>query len=321
MHSEIQLRRPPSLVEAATIICSTRLNKVRPRVRELRVAGRLDPQPRVAIVGTRAADPEAEAFSFELAVALASHGISIVSGGARGIDAAAHRGAFAAAGSTVAVLATGLARAYPPEHAELFSKIAAHGALVSESDDDTPPLRWTFLRRNRIVAALADIVVLVQAPKRSGALSTAAHALKLKVPIAAVPGAPWDLRSEGCNALIRSGKAEPLWSTNQLLERLGPLADRNRTGGRKANDTDATQQRLARPTRPRTATQNALLKVLGHRARHLDEIIARTGLDIADALTALTELAMVGEVVNPTPGRFALGKPTRKTQKPPEADE
>ncbi|MCB9614286.1 MAG: DNA-protecting protein DprA [Sandaracinus sp.] len=148
----------------------------------------------VAIVGTRAADPEPLRFAHRLAFDLTRAGVLVVSGGALGIDAAAHRGALDAGGPTVAVLASGLRRAYPPEHVSLFEQIAEQGALLCEYED-VKPHRGRFLERNRLVAAMCDAVVVVQAPDRSGALNTAATARTLGRLVFAVPAAPWDLRA------------------------------------------------------------------------------------------------------------------------------
>lgn len=159
----------------------------------------------IAIVGSRYADRDALAFTHKLSSELALAGRVVVSGGADGVDAAAHEGCLAAGGSTVAVLATGLLRAYPAHRAPLFAEIAREGALVCESVNPSRVGAWSFLRRNRLIAALADCVIVVQAPERSGALSTAGWANSLKRKLFAVPAAPWDARGAGGLALLRSG--------------------------------------------------------------------------------------------------------------------
>lgn len=159
----------------------------------------------VAIVGSRYADPDAIAFTHKLSSELALAGRVVVSGGADGVDAAAHEGALAVGGPTVAVLATGLMRAYPAHRAPLFAEIARDGALVCEAVDPSRVGPWSFLYRNRLIAALAECVVVVQAPARSGALSTARWAKSLKRKLLAVPAAPWDPRGAGGLALLRSG--------------------------------------------------------------------------------------------------------------------
>lgn len=173
----------------------------------LRLAGRMPAfqPPWVAVVGTRHADPDALHFARDLAADLAAAGAVVVSGGARGIDAAAHRGALQSGGDTICVLGTGLSYAYPPENADLLAEIAARGALLTEAEDDWSPRPGLFLLRNRLIAALASAVVVVQAPLRSGALSTARIARSLGRPVYAVPDAPGRARGAGCLWLLRQG--------------------------------------------------------------------------------------------------------------------
>lgn len=161
----------------------------------------------VAIVGTRRADESARRFTRTLARELAEAGCVVISGGARGIDTEAHRGALEAGGLTMAVLATGVVNPYPPANAELFREIARRGALLSELDHASAAFAGRFLARNRLVAALARVVIVVQAPLPSGALSTAAHAKRLGRPLLAVPHAPWEPRGAGCLTLLREGAA------------------------------------------------------------------------------------------------------------------
>jgi DNA processing protein len=170
------------------------------------VAGTLpEASQTVAIVGTRYADEDGLAFARTLARDLSAAGALIVSGGAAGIDSAAHLGALDAGGKTIAVLATGLIDAYPKQNAGLFAAIAQSGALVCECERRTGAGGWIFLRRNRLIAALAQIVVVVQAPARSGALATARLARGLKRRVFAVPSAPWSPRGTGCLQLLKGG--------------------------------------------------------------------------------------------------------------------
>ncbi len=159
----------------------------------------------IGIVGARAATPYGIAVAGRLAADLAGLGLPVVSGLAHGIDAAAHRGALAAGGSTLAVLPGGLERIVPPGHAALAGEIAARGALLSEHEPDFAPFKSSFLERNRLIAALARVLVVVEAAERSGALSTAAHARRLGRPVLAVPGDVSREASRGCHALLRSG--------------------------------------------------------------------------------------------------------------------
>jgi DNA processing protein len=171
------------------------------------VFAHVEEQPTVAIVGSRRPTPAGVRFARELGRELAQRGAVVVSGLARGIDAAAHEGALAAEGTTIAVLGSGFERIYPRAHAGLFGRIVEHGLGVSEYWPPTPPAPWRFPARNRIVAGLAHAVVVVEAAERSGALITADFALEYGRPVLAVPGAPWADASAGCNALLRAGAA------------------------------------------------------------------------------------------------------------------
>ncbi len=162
-------------------------------------------RPALAIVGTRAATPRGLAVAEGLARDLAAAGWVIVSGLARGIDGAAHRGALAAGGVTVAIMGTGIDRTFPAGHAGLRRRIETQGCVLSELPDGAPPLRYHFPRRNRLIAGLAQGVVVVEAPLRSGALLTAYLALDLCREVFAVPGPVDRLESRGCHHLLKQG--------------------------------------------------------------------------------------------------------------------
>lgn len=167
-------------------------------------------QPCVAIVGTRRATPYGLRVARELAETLARAGVCVVSGLAAGIDAAAHAGALRAGASraaTLAVLGNGCAVAYPPENALLRDELAAAGGLLSEHPPDAPPERWHFPRRNRLVAALARVLVVVEAPVTSGALLTAGLALEQGREVLAVPGPIGRPAHEGAHRLLKTGQA------------------------------------------------------------------------------------------------------------------
>lgn len=191
------------------------------------VAGGLCGWPRmVAIVGSRAATPYGCQVASALARDLAALGIGVVSGLARGIDAAAHRGALEADGVTVAVLAGGLDSVSPLHHRDLAREVARRGALLTETPAG-PPRPGMFLARNRLIAALAEAVVVVEAAERSGALSTAAHARRLGRALLAVPGDIDRATSRGCHALLRGGAAlcagaDDVW---RALPRERPASD------------------------------------------------------------------------------------------------
>lgn len=159
----------------------------------------------MAIVGTRDASPYGMRVADELARAFVAVGIGVVSGLARGIDSAAHRGALEGAGDTIAVLGTGVDVPYPAAHRALHAEIGERGLLVSEYEPGTKAFQGSFPRRNRIIAALAKVTIVVEAPYKSGAVNTATHALELGRIVAAVPGQIDSPRSAGCNQLLRDG--------------------------------------------------------------------------------------------------------------------
>jgi DNA processing protein len=180
--------------------------------------------PAVAIVGSREASPSGERRAFEWAALLARRGVTIVSGFARGIDAAAHRGALAVGGRTVAVLGCGLDVEHPRAHRTLRARVlAAAGAIVSEFPLGTRPAPWTFPRRNRVISGLSRGVLVIQAAARSGTLITARCAGDQGREVWAVPGAPEDPRARGTNALLRQG-ARLVENPVEVLEDLLPWA-------------------------------------------------------------------------------------------------
>jgi DNA processing protein len=177
----------------------------------------------VSLVGSRAATPYGLHLTTDLAATLAERGCTVVSGGAMGIDAAAHRGALAVSGTTVAVLASGLHYGYPRSHAGLFEEIADRGVLVSERPPDHRPNRPGFLIRNRVIAALSRGTVVIEAALRSGALATATQAVTLRRPLMAVPGPVTSVQSAGCHMIIRDTSAVLVTSAADVLEMISPI--------------------------------------------------------------------------------------------------
>ena len=174
----------------------------------------------VAIVGSRRATPYGLRVARTLATDLARAGVTIVSGLARGIDAAAHEGALAAGGRTIAVLGSGLQNVYPPEHAGLLDQVVESGAAVSEFRPDAPPARANFPRRNRLVAALGLAVIVVEAATRSGAMNTVGHALDLGRTVMAVPGPVHESVAQGTLRMLQDGAA-PVGSAADVFAALG----------------------------------------------------------------------------------------------------
>ncbi|MBA3671802.1 MAG: DNA-protecting protein DprA [Gemmatimonadaceae bacterium] len=234
-------------------------------------------RPCVAIVGTRRATAYAERVTRQLASALARAGACVVSGMARGVDACAHRGALDVGGATCAVLGTGIDVVYPKAHAALQREIAAHGLLVSELAPANAAHGGSFPRRNRIIAALAQVTIVVEAGEKSGALITAEHAQILDRVVAAVPG-PIDVpQARGSNLLLRDG-AVIITSTSDVLTLCGltPIARR----------ADV----------PEGSTERALWDALGDGTTTLDALCTRTGLPAQEGMAALGLLEMRGLV-------------------------
>ena len=179
----------------------------------------------VAIVGSRAATAYGSYVAAEFAASVAARGLAVVSGGAFGIDAAAHRGALGADGVTVAVLACGVDVAYPTAHTELFDAIAAQGVLVSEWPPGRHVSRLRFLVRNRVIAALATGTLVVEASQRSGAVNTARHARDLRRRLMAVPGPVTSDLSAGCHQVIREWEGTLVTSAAEVVEHLSPVGE------------------------------------------------------------------------------------------------
>ena len=233
--------------------------------------------PVVAIVGTRRATPYGERIARELAAALARAGACIVSGLARGVDATAHRAALAEGGRTVAVLGTGVDVPYPVGHRALHAEIAARGLVLSERPPGSRAIRGCFPRRNRIIAALADVTIVVEAGMTSGALNTARHALELGRDVAAVPGPIDAPASVGSNALIRDGAIVIAAVADALaLAGVTPVVRRARI----APDGD----------------ERVVWDALARGALELDALVAATALPASRCLAAVTALELSGAV-------------------------
>ena len=237
----------------------------------------------VAIVGTRHATPYGLRQAERLAGALARAGLTVVSGLARGIDAAAHRGAMGAGGRTVAVLASGVLTIYPPEHGKLADEIVAAGALLSESPPGVEPLAGMFPQRNRLISGLSLGVIVVEAAERSGALITARHAMEQGREVFAVPGNVDSRASRGCHQLLRDG-AKLVESADDVLEELGPLVEAA-PGGDGQTIHHPAELLL-------NEAEQQVLAAVGTEATSIDQIITDTGLPVHQVLSTLSVLEM-----------------------------
>lgn len=240
---------------------------------------------RVGIVGTRNATAAGRATATELGDQLAREGVAVVSGLARGIDGAAHRGVRGAGadGIAVAVVGNGLDRPYPKQHAALWEWVAEHGLLISEWPPGTEPTGWRFPRRNRIIAALSELLVVVESRERGGSLITALAAIERGIDVLAVPGSPRSRASAGTNQLLVDGAA-PVTSVADVLAVLG--LDHRRAG------------ELPFDPRPEPDDlQRRVLAVCVDEPTTLDGVVAALGIPIADAALAVARLERSGWLV------------------------
>ncbi|WP_126447133.1 DNA-processing protein DprA [Sulfuricystis multivorans] len=244
-------------------------------------------RPALAIVGSRNATQQGEANASAFARTLAAAGLTIVSGLAAGIDAAAHRGALQEPASTVAVVGTGCDRIYPARNEALAREIAFKGCIISEFPLGTPPIAANFPRRNRLIAGLSRGCLVVEAAKESGSLITARLAAEAGREVFAIPGSIHSPQSKGCHALIKQG-AKLVESAQDILEEL-----------RWENVTNPV---IVPPVKE--AERDPILLALGGDPVDLDTLAARTGLS-ADALLArLFTLEMEGRIANLPGGRY-----------------
>lgn len=257
--------------------------------------------PQLAIVGSRTATPQGLENAQAFAAELARRGFVITSGLALGIDGAAHRGALQADGYTVAVCATGLDRVYPARHKALAHQICERGVLVSEFPTGVQPLAENFPRRNRIIAGLAMGTLVVEAAHGSGSLITARYALEQSREVFAIPGSIHNPQARGCHALIRQG-AKLVETVNDIFEELGPqLGPRLRCATQAlAVDAGADAGGLTMPD----AAAEALLAALGDELLDLDQLLARSGLEITKLQVLLTRLELDGRVAMVPGGRY-----------------
>lgn len=261
----------------------------------------------VAIVGSRRATPYGLDVAETLAADLAARGVTIVSGLARGIDSAAHRGALRVGGRTIAVLGSGVDVVYPPENQRLADEIVERGALVSQFEPGTPPLPHNFPTRNSVIAGLSLAVVVVEAAERSGSLITARLAAELGREVLAVPGRVTAAESRGANRLIQDGAALALgwedviaalperWKTCVETEKIGPagaaaVAWRGEAEGGASGYGKAV---TAAPARPEA---RKILSLLGEDPLDIDRLIEQSGLGAGPVSAALLDLELDGRV-------------------------
>ena len=246
----------------------------------------LQSRPTAAIVGTRSPTRYGIGVAAQLGADLAAVGVSIVSGLAMGIDGAAHEGACGAGGPPIGVVAGGLDDPYPRRHARLWERVATHGAIISESPAGTPTEKWRFPVRNRLLAAMSDVVVVVESRHYGGSRHTVDAALARGKPVGAVPGSIRSITSEGTNALISEG-AFVVSSASDVLVALGlagadpPSAGRNGSSGREGRE-------------PAPGEETRVHEALSADPTPLDELVRITNLDFPSLCGALERLARAG---------------------------
>ena len=274
----------------------------------------LNHRPAVAVVGTRNATIIGRKLTSKISFELTENDVLIVSGMARGIDAAAHKGAMYAKerrGPTIAVLGTGIDRIYPPENEELYHQIGEQGLLVSEYPMGTIAQSGNFPRRNRIVAALSEAVLVAEATGKSGSLITARMAADRNRLIFAIPGSPGEARSEGPNSLLRRGA---LWAENAadilnvLNSKIRPEPLRPADGGKCDLFTKTLDnlQKTADIPPVKNCDKNSILAYLSAEGTDTDEIIRSSGLDAPSVAMLLIELEMEDKIIRLPGNKIAL---------------
>ena len=270
-----------------------------------RVVGELPALLRaVSIVGTRRADDEALDFAYALGREAALLGFVVVSGGAVGVDRAAHEGALDGGGRTLVVLPTGFDAPYPPCNHELFARAIERGCLLTEAEDGAAPQPGRFLTRNRLIAALGRSTVVVQAPARSGALSTARIAQRLGRTVFAVPASPWDSRGSGNLQLLSKG-ARICVRPGDVLSEAAPERARQEAGPHVEKEKSHDFSTL-------TQAEQTILSSFGGRARHAEDLCQRTGIPAFEVQRSILRLLVRGLIEEKPGGRYQSCRRGRK---------
>lgn len=273
----------------------------------LYVQGDLSPNDvNIAIVGSRAASTYGKYTTERLSRELSLRGITIVSGLARGIDSAAHRGALSVKGRTIAVLGSGLDIIYPPENKKLFSAISESGAVVSEFPPGTKPVAFNFPARNRIISGMSFGVVIVEAGEKSGSLITARLAAEQGREVFAVPGSIDSINSRGTNSLIKQG-AKLIDNIDDILDDVLPQLETKKYQPSFCNKENISPDpKMANCEIIKTPTndnEKKIIEVISQKTMHTDEIIDGTGLTSAEVLSALVTLELKGLICQ-HPGKY-----------------
>lgn len=255
-------------------------------------------QTQLAIVGSRTPTVPGRRTARRFAAELARAGITITSGLALGIDAAAHEGALDAGGQTVAVLGSGLDCVYPSRHRELYQRIAAQGALVTELPRHTAPVRWSFPRRNRLISGLSRGTLVVEAAQDSGSLITARLALKQGRKVFAIPGPIQNPNARGCHQLIREG-AKLVEGVPDILREITDFSAKQ-----TVKSAAASADRRATPGFELDKGHKILLDALGFESASIDMLVERTGFPSHSVVSMLLILELQGAIGEEPGGRY-----------------
>jgi len=265
------------------------------------VAGKLMKEDvNIAIVGSRAASTYGKYTTERMSRELALRGVTVVSGMARGIDSAAHRGALTAQGRTIAILGSGLDIIYPPENKKLFTDIIQYGAVVSEFPLGTPPRSSNFPARNRIISGISYGVVIVEAGEKSGSLITARLALEQGREVFAVPGSIDSTGSRGTNKLIKQG-AKLIENTDDILEEILPQIER--TTSEETPYISPGEEVSAKRCESLNDIEQQIVDLISQKRIHIDDLISSTGLASGNILSAVTTMELKG-IIQQHAGKF-----------------
>ena len=258
------------------------------------VDGEISEGPAVALVGSRKASVAGRDAARRLGTALCERGVCVISGLALGVDAAAHEGADAGEGPTIGVLGSGIDVVYPKSNRGLFARVKDNGAIVSEYYLGEAPLAWRFPARNRIIAGLADALVVVEAAEKSGALITARHAAESGRDVWAVPGPVGAAECRGSNKLLADG-AGVIWDIEEFVDEIAPTM---LGGGKPSGPRPAIPEELSKE-------EARVLSGVGFEATPTDAVASNSGVEIRELLPALALLELKGYVSRDETGSFS----------------
>lgn len=262
--------------------------------------------PRVTVVGTRKASAEGLRTTENFTAAFCARGVAVISGMALGVDGRAHQAALETGMLTAAVLGCGADVVYPPRHRWLYEKIARRGVVLSELPPGTPPARWTFPHRNRLLAALGDAVVVIEGSLTSGAMQTANWALELGRPVFSVPGSIYSEGHQGCNTLLRDG-AYPALRPDLTVEDFLTQTRIDRGERRESEPRPSLGGESHSPGGPGNAAgarETSVLVALANGQASLDGLMALTGLSVRELSAVVAELELGGLVERAGPGMY-----------------